>query len=474
MTTTSVVGPDQLHRHLKLALDTGEAASLEEAQRLFESYRLSIVVGSTVAYSATLQAAVLTAVNTGRRSFLGGVCVQGTLDVPLLVPWGRSRTLGEAIVDLQGVVTDCAIGLPRIVIGGGAIPSVDSEFAVRATFDGWCGGVAPLDYGFHLPERQECVPAGVLAGALGVSEAFQFVRGDNAVAGRRDVGLSLWRPDKDSSWLAASESGPTLERLPSSAWLIGLGHLGQAFLWTLGFLPYRSPGEVSLVLQDFDELVEANDSTSLLTTRAKVGVNKTRAMARWCESRGFRTSIVERRFASDFRVAGDEPRVALCGVDNTRARADLEDVRFDRVIEAGLGAGTQEYLAFQAHTFPAHRSARQRWGAQGHQPHEDTVVDNPAYRTLAQHGLDDCGITTLAGRTVGASFVGAVTAAVVIAELIRMGLGGHRYEVVDGSLRSLELRRVVVCTETVPFNPGTTAATLKSVVPRTGAQATVV
>ena len=462
MTTTSVVGPDHLHRHLKLALDTGEAASLEEARRLFDSYRLGIVVGSGVAHSATMQAAVLTAVNTGRRSFLGGVCVEGTLDVPLLVPWGRCRTLGEAVVALQGVIADCAPGVPRIVIGGESIPHADSEFAVRATFEGWRGGVAPLYHDLRLPERQECVPAGVLAGALGVSEAFQFVRGDNAVAGRRAVGLSLWQPDKDISWLNNGEAGPPLERLPASAWLIGLGHLGQAFLWTLGLLPYLSPEEVSLVLQDFDELVEANDSTSLLTTRGKLGEKKTRAMALWCESRGFRTSIVERRFADDFRVAGDEPRVALCGVDNAPARADLEDVGFDRVIEAGLGAGTQEYLAFQTHTLPAQRSARNRWGTQGHQPDEDTVADNPAYRALAEHGLDDCGIITLAGRTVGASFVGAVTAAVVIAELIRMGLGGPRYEVVDGSLRSLELRQAVMCADGSPFNPGTTAAMLET------------
>ena len=463
MTTTSVIEPDQLHRHIKLALDSGEAASLEEAQRLFDSYRLGIVVGNSVAQSATLQAAVLTAVNTGRRSFLGGVFVEGALDVPLLVPWGQCRSLGEAVVDLQGVETDVIPHVPRIVIGGGNSPTADAEFAVRATFNGWCGGVTPLDHGLQLPERQEFVPAGVLAGALGVSEAFQFVRGDNAAAGRRDVGMSLWQPETDISWLAASELGPKLERLPASVWFIGLGHLGQAFLWTLGLLPYGAPEEVSLVLQDFDELVEANDSTSLLTTRAKLGVKKTRAMAYWSESRGFRTSIVERRFAADFRIAGDEPRVALCGVDNAPSRADLEDVGFDRVIEAGLGAGTQEYLAFQAHTFPAHRPARHRWGAHGHQPDDRTLVDRPAYRALAQHGLDDCGITTLAGRTVGASFVGAVTGAVVIAELIRMGLGGHRYEVVDGSLRSLELRQAVVCADGDSFNPGTTAASLDPV-----------
>ena len=230
MTMTAVVGPDQLHRHLKLALDTGEAASLEEAQRLFDSYRLGVVVGSSVAHSATLQAAVLTAVNTGRRSFLGGVCVEGTLDVPLLVPWGRCRTLGEAIVDLQGVITDCAPGVPRIVIGGESIPPGDAEFAVRATFDGWCGGVAPLDQGLRLPERQECIPAGVLAGALGVSEAFQFVRGDNALAGRRDVGLSLWQPDKAIHWLDAGE----LEVWPKSgrkglySWQSMMGESGHA------------------------------------------------------------------------------------------------------------------------------------------------------------------------------------------------------------------------------------------------------
>ncbi len=459
MTQDPVVGPNHLHRHLKLALDTGEAASLEEARSLFDSYRLGIVVGDSVAHSPTMQAAVLTAVNTGRRSFLGGVNVEGTLDVPLLVPRGRCRTLGEAIVDLQGVITDCAPGVPWILIGGESIPQADSEFAVRATFDGWRGGVAPLYQDARLPERQECVPAGVLAGALGVSEAFQFVRGDNAAAGRRDVGLSLWQPDKAVNWLETGELGPPLERLPASAWIIGLGHLGQAFLWTLSLLPYASPEEVSLVLQDFDVLVEANDSTSLLTTRAVLGEKKTRAMAAWCESRGFRTSIVERMFAGDFRVAGDEPRVALCGVDNALARANLEDVGFDRVIEAGLGAGTQEYLAFQTHTFPAGRSAKHRWGTQGHRPDADTVADNPAYRALAESGFDDCGIATLAGRTVGASFVGAVTAAVVIAELVRMGLGGPRYEVVDGSLRSLDLRQAVMCADGTPFNPGMTAAT---------------
>jgi hypothetical protein len=249
-----------------------------------------------------------------------------------------------------------------------------------------------------------------------------------------------------------------LERLPTSAWLIGLGHLGQACLWTLGLLPYAAPEDVQLVLQDYDALVEANDSTSLLTTDAMLGEKKTRAMARWCEARGFRTTLVERRFAADFRISPEEPSVAMCGVDNALARAALEDVGFGRVIEAGLGAGTQEYLAFQVHTFPASRSARSWWGGGAGAASAQALVDRPAYRALAAAGLDDCGLTALAGRTVGAPFVGAATAAVVVAELLRMALGAHRYEVVDGSLRSLEHRQTVLRDVDVAFNPGAARA----------------
>ena len=295
----------------------------------------------------------------------------------------------------------------------------------------------------------------MLAGALAVSEAFQFVRGGNAQTGRREVGLSLWHLEEDVSWLEASAFGPPLEHLPSKLWLIGLGHLGQAYLWTLGFLPYAQPDEVQIVLQDYDTLVRANDSTSPLTSLAVLGEKKTRAMARWCEERGFHTAIQERRFDANFQVDRDEPQVVLCGVDNSMARAALEDVGFGRIIEAGLGGGTQEYLAFQVHTFPSRQSARERWGSIKDIYGVESLVHQPAYQALATDGLDQCGLTMLAGRSVGASFVGTTTAAIVIAELLRMVLGEHRYETIDGNLRSLQYRQAIVSSVLgEPFNPG--------------------
>jgi hypothetical protein len=449
---------DALHRAVKMALDTGEAATHAEAHALFRTYRLAIAVGPDVARSATLQAVVLTAVNTGRRCFLGGIEVAGQLDAPLLVPWGACRTLREAVEDLGGALAAApSEEVPLVVVGDATVPAGAREFAVRATFQGWTGGVTPLASGVRLAESQECTPAGVLAGALAVSEAFQHVRGGNATAGRREVGLSLWCPEPDVSWLAEEAAGPPLRLLPTKLWLIGLGHLGQAFLWTLGFLPYAAPSELALVLQDFDTLVEANDSTSPLTRRSLLGQKKTRAMASWAEARGFRTMITERRFAPDFTVSPDEPSIALCGVDNPQARAALEEVGFTRVVEAGLGKGPTEYLAFQVHTFPGPQRARDVWSearvASAAAPALG-LTRMPAYAALAAEGLDECGLTMLAGRSVGASFVGMAVSAIVIAEVLRELEGGTIYGLVDGSLRALGRRTVLPTEQDLIPHPG--------------------
>lgn len=448
------VNADRLNRLVKLAMDTGEAASVEEAQKLFAGYRLAVAAGPDVGHSPTQQVALLTIVNAGRRSLLGGIEVEGIAGMKLLVPIPPYRTLEEAVVGQGGrVVRTVSPGAPLVVIGD--VPErTGHRFAIRATFDGWAAGIVPLaQSNMRLDERRDFTLGGVLAGALAVSEAFHFLRGNQPSAGRREVGLSLWRPELH--WRDSAASGPVIDRLPASLWLIGLGNLGQAYLWTIGMLPYSAPEDVKLVLQDFDVLVPSNDSTSLLTNRELFGIPKTRAMADWAEQRKFRTLIIERRFGPDFRVSGDEPALALCGVDNALARSALEDVGFARVIEAGLGGGTGDFLGFRTHVFPGTREARNVWKPSNED--NDSRIDLPAYKKLATAGLDRCGLTQLAGRTVGAPFVGAVAAAIVIGEVLRLANGAHGYDLVDGHLRDLTYRTVIEAQERPPFNPGTTA-----------------
>lgn len=450
---------ETLNRTVKLALDSGQAATLEEALNIFKGYRLKVEVGFSAATSPTQQAALLTVVNTASRCFLGGVEVAGCPDATLLVPWRHCRTLHEAVHDVGGECLPWSdLPLPTISIG---TPQRQSghygDFAVRATFHGWSGGVVPWDEE-PLPEEHEFTPAGVLAGALAVAEAFQFVRGSNAMAGRRSMGLSLWRPEPSVSWRDEEAVGPRLEWLPSRLWLIGLGHLGQAYLWTMGFLPYANPREVLLVLQDTDKVAPSNISTSVLTNELLIGQRKTRVVAQWCEERGFESVICERVFRDDFLVATDEPRVALCGVDNPVARAYLEDVGFEEIVEAGLGRG-EDYLNFQVHRFPACKTARSLWGGRSQISPVEGLAAQPAYRALEGDGLDRCGVITLTNRAVGASFVGVAVSTLVVAELLRLCAGRHQYAVIDGNLRNMTHNQALLNQAGETRNLGRTRAT---------------
>lgn len=336
--------------------------------------------------------------------------------------------------------------MPTLVIGDISADGGD-PLAVRAVVAGWSGGVMPVSPSRQMADSGDFTPAGVLAGALGVSEIFQRLRGGNPAACRRAAGLNLWRPEQD--W-RRGEAGPTVDCLPSSAWLVGLGNLGQAYLWCLGLLPYGDR-VAELVLQDVDFLAKSNLSTSLLTQATLMGRRKTRAMAEWAEARGFRTTVVERGFAADFRVDLREPAVGLIGVDNALARSAIEEVGFGRIIEAGLGRGPQDFLGIDIHTFPASKPAREVWRDAAS---EDAQVTQPAYRAMLEQTGDRCGTVRVAGRSIGAPFVGAVAASMVIAELLRLGMGQHRHEVISCHLRDLEQCTVVAGRPWSPFNPG--------------------
>ena len=75
----------------------------------------------------------------------------------------------------------------------------------------------------------------VSAAALAVSDIFHYVVGHDD-AGWRAVTLSLWDPLATDAERAV---GTTLTRLPDQWMLVGLGHLGQAYAWCIGYLPPR-------------------------------------------------------------------------------------------------------------------------------------------------------------------------------------------------------------------------------------------
>jgi hypothetical protein len=450
---------DDVGRTLKLELDTGRAETEEDARRLVATYRLGFRLGGGFADSRTATAAALTAINCAVRAFPGGVFVEGDPEAVVPHGWGMERPLSKVLEsfgarhvdhlpdDLQHVISIGGLRQPTPPVG----PRV-----LYATWAGWAGGVV-LDHADRLSEDDDQPLAGVLAGALSVSEAFQATRGF-AIAARRATGISLWRPDLP--WRDSAAQGPELEILPEGMWLLGLGHLGQAMAWSIGCLPYPSGAPLAGLL-DPQLVVKANADTGLLTTSNDIARRKARVVAAALERRGAKTMVTERLFDTTFRPQSHEPSIAFAGFDSPKPRRLLEG-RFHRVVDAGLGGGVQGYLDIMIHSFPSELQAATAFPESARLDPE-ALLDRPAYASeisrLEATGMTEeaarCGVQEVAGRTVGAAFVGAAASTLVVAEELRALIEGPRFEVVSVSLRSPEHLAAVPNPAPGPWvNPG--------------------
>ncbi len=408
--------PNSFHRLAKVLADSGEWSTLEDAQAAFARYGVRIVIDASVADDEAAQIIALTAINAAARSFIGNVAVEVAHDFALRTHGFEGWTLGDftrwAGVQVQAGVDTQAWPVIRIAPARAATGDAPG---LRPWAAGWKFGVGQPPDG-----DGDCfAPACVAAAGLAVCEAFSLLRRDNPYAGRRNIALSLGGGELPVSALAS----------PRALWLVGLGHLGQAFAWTLGFM--RPPPGGTLYLQDFDTVTPSTVSTSMISTRHDIGVRKTRVAAHWLEPRGYATALIERRLDANQRLGIGEPRLALFGVDNAAARRVMESVGFDRIIDAGLGAGYRDFRAIRIRSFPGPSSAAALWAADG----SIAAALAPAYRDMVARGADPCGITTLASRAVGAPFVGCVAAGFALAESLRMSVGQVPHAVIDVNLR---------------------------------------
>jgi hypothetical protein len=407
---------DSLHRLAKSLLDSGEAASLPDAMEAFSKYGVRIRIPPSARVGQSGQIMALTAINAASRSFQGNVLVEAD-DFELTVRGFEGTKLSDFLAwcALSNDMLEHAKNWPTIAIGEGETERGE----VVAWSDGWSFGL-----GRRHTDAEPFAPACVAAAGLAVSEAFSLLRQDNPYAGRREISMSLWDVRGHSS-----SPAPVDVPLQESLWLVGLGHLGQAYGWTLGFM---QPGPTPLVLQDFDAVTESTLSTSLLSTKADVGHRKTRVVAAWLEARGYKTALLERRFDETQQAGPQEPTVALFGVDNPAARRVVEGAGFGLIIDAGLGAGYRDFRALRMRTFPGPSSAAALWATPAQASSGELA---PAYRQLLREGADPCGVTTLATRSVGAPFVGCVAAGFVVAERVRRQLGAEGVGFVDINLR---------------------------------------
>lgn len=448
--------PETLHRTLKLELDSGRAKTLAEAEKITTRYRLHIDAGPLAATSSAAQAALVTATATAVRAFLGGVTVRVAPGATLLTTWKRGSDICDVLRSLGASVVHSDETDRLTLAVGHAAPISKSVPVLYASVDGWVARVAssPLTSSTVAPQPL----AGVLAGAVAVAELFQHARGD-VRAGRRDVVINLWSPNGTSS-----DQGPAAPALPGNLWMVGLGHLGQAYAWVLAMLPFENPHDVVVQLQDTDIVSPANISTGLFSHQSNIGFPKTRVVAAALEDVGFRTRLIERRFDEHTRPQPDDPTWLLAGLDDAQTRRWLHAAAFDRYLDAGIGDRADTYLDIVVQTFPSQQNVEAAFP-----PLAPRRVDPaPAYERLAADaiatgadpGAAQCGVIELAGRAVGAAFVGATAACLAFADVLR-ALNGSQ---ADMAVLNFDLRdptNVVAAANTAPGpanNPGYTTS----------------
>jgi hypothetical protein len=230
---TIAIADDRL-AHLLMRGDAG--VGYDAARRRLDRAALVLSAGSC-ADSAWGQAALLTIAECGVRMFPGGVYLGQSFDNEIIVGHRPRAPLHRYLRE-----AGCRMEPPpahAVALHVGAEGGEDR--ALRCWADGWTAVVSPKRG--EEPGRFGNEISGVLTGALGIIELFRSAVLDDKRAGRRTQRLSALTPG------AAALGEIELDYLPAEIWLLGLGNLGQASLWTIGLLPYADTGAVTLVLQ---------------------------------------------------------------------------------------------------------------------------------------------------------------------------------------------------------------------------------
>jgi hypothetical protein len=397
---------ESLNRTMKLAMDEGRVQSYQEAIDLFRSFRIRLQVAPGFSSKQGIEAAVLTLLRAGPKTFLGGVELLGPLDERCTLAWFAGKSLGE-------VATECGVSagtaadvhLPTICVGPGVAPT-----------DGFWLGLAMEADGFVLtPDVSRMSPgdgsveAGVAGAGAALNQAFQHIYRKAPQAGQREVTFRFPMPD------------PQVAR--RDLWLVGLGHLGQAYLWTT-MLKGEMVRPAIVRLTDDDKVSTSSLSTCLLVDAADVGRTKVDAVATRLKALGVNVKRDPARVDLDAGPVTSAQPLCVVAVDNLALRKSLDRVRGAVVLEAGIGDGVDGFTRVQAHAFPGRRLARDIWAGEDPKASRTVDISKPAYRSLLEESGDECGTTLIAGRSIATPFVGAFAGAV----LARLAASGEFQE----------------------------------------------
>ena len=440
-----ITNPDNFPRGLLWFLKNNpNEQNAENAKAFFDAFKFSVFINPNDANDPAHQICLLTIVNAASRIALpsgsANVQVFGVNGQKRNDNSGLSGTLEDAIKEVGGVCEQIYAPDETLGIAIGNAEGSGCKFCIRAVFEGWRGGIVPhnVQNPFH---ETSLIPLGaIFAAGLAIYECFRFVNKEGSAIGHRKVGMSLWDFD-EKDWMQASNAEFDRIDTLSPMWFCGLGHLGQAYIWTLGHLPIPKEWKLAnqITIQDKDLTSHSNLSTSLLTSESNIDIPKAQICNDWLQKRNFGKVVMVKSFLEPGSKINFGDSHLICGLDNPRARRLAALMHPALMIDGGIGGKIDDFQSLAMHTLPSDIDPRRVW------PDNDVNFSGDMPLSLRTHHESGdnairCGIETLNNKAVGFPFVGVVTASVVMAELLRRSMKAHHYQRLSMDMRDVAER----------------------------------
>lgn len=385
---------------------------------LLEGIRVGILADDRTCTSAQGQAAILTAVALCSRFARGGVMVRLGADATLYAM--PSALLSDEVQRLGGEAwtkqTENSIVL-------GDVDPKTGGFTVRPwSYDG-AYGCSSIRSGVGIED--DYVPGTIAAAALAVGEIFRYrVLGKTEVA-PRDRNMRLWTASERASLPR------DFSTVVKAVWLLGFGHLGNAFAWTIAHTPTLRP---RLYVQDPQAVDVANASTQLFAVPADVGTMKVRVAER--ELNRYGVSVEADPTAIDDRyVPAEYPDIVLGGLDHVAPRRALSRADVSLIVDAGLGSTETTFAQYRINTIADPGAVIDLFQEATETSDLQGTVTTEAFAEMDDGSPEThCGLMALADTDVAVPFVGTVVATLALTQLARHSLGLETTELVSGDV----------------------------------------
>jgi hypothetical protein len=208
---------------------------------------------------------------------------------------------------------------------------------------------------------------------------------------------------------------PIEPRLPrDGVTLIGLGHLGQAFLSLLYYLPRTSTFPVVLV--DRDRFTKPNYNTQILLTEGDdwPGELKAERLAAVARRAGLNARPLVTEINWGWSRPADHPPTALLGLDDLDVRRMAIAAGYEWLVEAGLGTSLLRPRVTWHALPPDNDLARTLFS----EARRDIVTAPKPFFDSLKATPGACGWLTFQGISASAPAMGLVAAALAISELL--------------------------------------------------------